>query len=191
MSHTERRCELPCATSGLLMAHRWWGGAATRYPGRGGDLARLPVALCWPAPGSLRVPSCVRRACPVCPPPSTVLALSGKEDLPSAPPTHGQPDCGKPGRSRPAWTPPAPVAGWRVGPAGGGPQHTHSGAWGAAFPCGTGRASAAMSCRPRGLSPAAALCPPFLPALSLSLPRPSDGSLSPLLSPSPSPGKQG
>lgn len=40
-------------------------GPATRCPGRGGDLARLSVALCWSAPRSLHAPSCVRRACRV------------------------------------------------------------------------------------------------------------------------------
>lgn len=105
------------------VAHRWWGRASHQVPKAGwrpgpGDLSPSVAAalLCWLAPCSLRAPSCMCHACSVCRPPSTVPALSGKEDLPSAH-VHTRPALrGNPGRSRPAWMPPMPVAGGVWGP---------------------------------------------------------------------------
>lgn len=73
-------------------------GPATRCPGRGGDLARLSVALCWSAPRSLRAPSCVRRACRVRVPSARRRPLSphflGRRTCPLHRPPNGQPYCG-------------------------------------------------------------------------------------------------
>lgn len=127
-------------------------GPATRCPGRGGDLARLSVALCWSAPRSLRAP-CVSRACPVCPPPSTVPALSGKEDLPSAPPPQrpallrnslGAP--GQPGHLLRLWR------GGVWGPRTAAPRTLIVGLGEHHFPAKRGRCL--RTCRHRGLSPA-------------------------------------
>lgn len=157
MSHTGSPCELPYATSGLLLAHRWWGGASHQVPraGRrpGQALCRpLLVGPTLPVCAVLRAP-CVSRACPVCPPPSTVPALSGKEDLPSAPPPQrpallrnslGAP--GQPGHLLRLWR------GGVWGPRTAAPRTLIVGLGEHRFPAKRGRCL--RTCRHRGLSPA-------------------------------------
>lgn len=140
MSHTESHCELPWATSGLLMAHT--GGGE-------GPAARLSVALCrcssallvgpkLPACALLREPCVFRLPATVhCPP-----HFLGRRICPLPTCTHTQPYCRK------LWKIPASLdvswvvcgdCGWRH------PGHSDSRTCGAAFSWETGKVCADSS----------------------------------------------